>query len=182
MGFDNAHNKMIASLIDSHPEVILKLFNSILNSCEIIPDWVIGFIVPIYQKVAKSDPYNYRGITLMSCFAKLFLSILNNRFMQYVLENNILHKSQPGFMSGNITSDAHIIPNNLIRKYCHKNNSKIFSCFVDFSNAYGTIPRDILLKRLLSHNITGKFFNIIRNIYTSDEACVQSIHRSLQNK
>ena len=58
VGFDNARNEMIASLVDSHLEVILKLFNSILNSCEIIPDWVIGFIVPVYKKGAKSDPSN----------------------------------------------------------------------------------------------------------------------------
>ena len=45
---------MLASMIDTHPEVILKLFKSILNSCEIIPGWLIGFIVPIYNKGERS--------------------------------------------------------------------------------------------------------------------------------
>ena len=47
VGFDNAHNEMISSMMDTHPKLILKLFNCILNSCEIIADWLIGFIVPI---------------------------------------------------------------------------------------------------------------------------------------
>ena len=170
-GFDNVHNDIISSLIDANPEVILKLFNAILNSFEVITDWVIGFIVPIYKKGLKSNPLNYRGITLISCFGKLFLSILNNRLMQFTIENNFLHKSQFSFLPGNRTSDAHII-NNLIRNICHKSNSKIFSCFFDLSTAFDTIPRDILLKKL-SHNIEGKFFNIIRNIYISDNACVK---------
>ena len=173
VGIDNLHNEMISSLVETHPEVILKLFNAILSSSVINPEWVVRLIVPIYKKGHKSEPSNYRGITLMSCLGKLFLSILNNRLMQYTIENDILHKSQLGFVSGNRTSDAHIIINNLIRKYCHKRNSKIFSCFIDFSKAFDTIPRDLLLKKLLSYNIKGKFFNIIRNIYTNDKACIK---------
>ena len=34
------------------------------------------------------------------------------------------------------------------------------------------IPRDILLKKLLSHIIKGKVFNIVRSIYINDKACV----------
>ena len=45
--------------------------------------------------------------------------------------------------------------------------------FNDFSKAFDTIPRDILLKKLLTYNIKGKFFNIIKDIYTSDNACIK---------
>ena len=38
--------------------------------------------------------------------------------------------------------------------------------------------RDILLKKLLNHEIKGKFFNIARNIYTSDEAIKLNNSRS----
>ena len=93
--------------------------------------------------------------------------------MQFTTENNILPKSQLGFLPGNCTTDAHIILHNLIRKYCHKNNSRIYSCFIDFSKAFDTIPRDLLLKKLLNFNITGKFFNIIKSIYSNDKACIK---------
>ena len=173
VGADNLSNEMISSLVETHPKLILKLFNSILTTSEVVPEWLMGLIVPIYKKGDKSDPSNYRGITLMSCLGKLFLSILNNRLMKFTIENNILHKSQLGFVPGNRTSDAHIIINNLIQKYCFKTNSKIFSCFVDFSKAFDSIPRDILLNKLLSHNIKGKFFNIIRNIYMNDTSRIK---------
>ena len=56
---------------------ILKLFNEILNN-EIVPNrWGLGHIVPIFKSGAKSDPSNYRGITLSSCLGKLFNKILN---------------------------------------------------------------------------------------------------------
>ena len=164
---------MIVPLIDHHPKLILTLFNKILKSGEVIPNWITGLIVPIHKDGSKMDPGNYRGITLMSCLGKLFLSILNARLMAYAIENNILSINQLGFVPGNRTSDAHIIINNLINKMCHKNGKKIFSCFVDFRKAFDLVPRDILLQKLLKYGINGKFFNIIRNIYTKDEACVK---------
>ena len=173
VGIDNLDNDMISSLVETHPEVILKLFNAILKSSEVLSEWVMGLIVPIYKKGSKSDPCNYRGITLMSCLGKLFLSILNNRLTQYVIKNKILHKTQLGFVSGNRTSDAHIIINNLVQKYCHKRNVKIFSCFVDFSKAFDTVPRDILLTKIIISQHQGKVFNIIRYIYTNDKACIK---------
>ena len=88
---------------------------------------MLGAIVPIHKKGSKSDPSNYRGITLISCLGKLFLTILNNRLTQFVKEKNILSDKQLGFVAGNRTSDAHIIINNVIRKYCDKYGSKLFS-------------------------------------------------------
>ena len=96
------------------------------------------------------------------------MTLLNN----CLEKTGILSKTQLGFIPNNRTSDAHIILHNLIQKHCHKNNSKIYSCFIDFSRAFDTIPRDILLQKLLNYNIKGNFFNTIRNIYANDVACV----------
>ena len=82
----------------------------------------------------------------MSCLGKLFLTILNNRLTQFVKDKNILSDKQLGFVAGNRTY-AHIIINNLRRKYCHKYGSKLFSCFVDFLKAFDTIPRNISFKK-----------------------------------
>ena len=173
VGCDNLSNEMIVSLLEVSPEVILKLFNLILNSSDIPPDWIISFIVPIHKGGTKSDPSNYRGISLLSCLGKLFLSILNKRLTTFSLDHGLLSETQLGFRKGNRTSDAHIIVHNLVDKYCHKYNRKIYSCFIDLSKAFDTIPRDILLRKLQDVGIKGKFFNIIRNIYTNDKAFVK---------
>lgn len=172
-GFDDICNEMIKCLVEVYPGIVLKLFNGILKSGKSVRDWQFGMIVPIHKDGARSDPNNYRGITLMSCLGKLFLSIINSRLIIFALEKGILSISQLGFVAGNRTSDAHIILHSLISKYCHRKNSKIFSCFVDFKKAFDSVPRDTLLKKLLNIGITGKVFNIIRDIYTSDQACIK---------
>ena len=87
--------------------------------------------------------------------------------------NNILKPNQLGFMPGNRTSDVHIILHNLIRKYCHKNNTQLFGCFVEFSKAFDCIPRDILLRKLINYGISRKFYDVIENIYKNDRACIK---------
>ena len=130
-------------------------------------------IVPVHKDGPRLDPGNYRGITIISCLGKLFLSILNARLVIFAKEHRLLTPSQLGFVAGNRCSDAHIIIYNLIRKKCYEQNSKIFSCFVDFRKAFDSVPRDVLLRKILNMGITGKFFNILRNIYTTDKACVK---------
>ena len=111
---DNLGNEMISCLLNVHPGVLLKLFNLILDSDNVLPDWLISYIVPIHKDGSKSDPSNYRGISLLSCLGKLFWSILHNRLAKFTTDKKILSESQLGFRKGNRTSDAHIIIRNLI--------------------------------------------------------------------
>ena len=165
-GRDGILNEMIRCLLNTHPDVILKLFNVILSSGMPVLPWDTSIFSPIHKKGSKMDPDNYRAISLLCCLSKFFVAILNARLLKYAIENNIIHKSQLGFMPGNRCSDAMIILYNLFIKYCKQKNGYMYGCFVDFRKAFDTIPRHLLFQKLLSHNITGKFYESIKNMYT----------------
>ena len=58
--------------------VLAKLFNVVLNSGIFPESWAKGLIVPVYKnKGDRSDPNNYRGITLISCVCKMFTSLIS---------------------------------------------------------------------------------------------------------
>ena len=172
-GIDTILNEMIIPLVDKYPKLILKLFNGILSNTWICKDWLISLITAIHKKGPKENPANYRGISLMSCLGKLFLTIINNRLAAFAVERNILSTNQLGFVPSNRTSDPHIILNNLVQKYCHKKKGKMYGCFVDFSKAFDSVPREILLDKLRKCGINGKVFEVIRKIYTEDQASVK---------
>ena len=121
VGIDNLSNAMIACFTEIYPLLSLKLFLSILDTNIAIPDWTLGMITSIFKKGSKTDPNNYRGISLLSCFGKLFMTLLNNRLLEFAITNKIISPNQLGFLPGNRTSDAHIIIHNLIQKQCHIN-------------------------------------------------------------
>ena len=171
-GIDGISNEMILCLLKINPKIILKLFNAVLFSENPITTWNTSIISAIHKKGSKMDPDNYRAIALACCMSKFFVAVLNQRLLKFVLQNGIVRKNQLGFMLGNRTSDALIILYNLINKYCTKNSKYIYAFFVDFRKAFDSIPRHLLFEKLLSHNITGKFYNCIKNMYTHDFTCI----------
>ena len=95
------------------------------------------------------------------------------RLTKFAIDNKIFSSSQLGFLAGCRTSDALLILQNLIDYYCKKKSQHIFGCFVDFKKAFDSIPRQKLFQKLLDHNINGKFYDILVNMYTNDVACIK---------
>jgi hypothetical protein len=81
-------NELIKSTSEVFLSLYVDLFNLILNS-GIIPDiWLADNIVPVYKnRCTKIDPKNFRPITILSCFGKLFTSVMNNRLNTFSNEN-----------------------------------------------------------------------------------------------
>ena len=52
-----------------------------------------------------NDPDNYRGITVLSCFGKLFTSVINDRIYSFLETSGILGTEQSGFRKGHSTID-----------------------------------------------------------------------------
>ena len=81
---------------------MLPLYNSFFNlilETGILPDsWLEGIIKPIYKnKGDPLQPQNYRPITILSCFGKLFTAVLNSRLNKFLNCHDILEENQAGF-------------------------------------------------------------------------------------
>ena len=50
--------------------------------------WATGLIVPLDKKGDADNTNNYRGITLISCFAKLFTSVIGDCLKIWEQEND----------------------------------------------------------------------------------------------
>ena len=93
-GYDSVPYEMISCVLQTNPDLIRKLLNSILTNPVTISKWQTSMITPVHKKGPKGDPDCYRGISIMSCFAKYLLAILNHRLLAFVIDKNILSKSQ----------------------------------------------------------------------------------------
>ena len=84
----------------------VKVFNAIFNCGKLPEAWLKGTILPIYKnKGSSSDPKNYRPITIVSCFGKLFTSILNERLQSFSAQYSLICENQAGFRKNYSTLD-----------------------------------------------------------------------------
>ena len=143
--------------------------------CGLIPEsWSIGIIKPIYKN--KGDPIkpeNYKPITILSCFGKLFTLILNNRLKEYTENHNVINSCQAGFRQKHSTVDNLFIIKNLI-DIARANKTKLHCCFVEFKQAFDIVWRVGLWQKLLQYNINGKCFNVIRRLYANIKSKVMT--------
>lgn len=139
-----------------------------------IPDACLGGIIrPIYKRSGiANEPENYRPITILSCFGKLFTSILNHRLNEFLSYYNILEENQAGFRSGYSTND-HIFNFHALTDILKLKHKKLFCSFIDFSKAFDSVWRVGLWLKLLSNNVNGKVFRIIFNLYHNITYCVK---------
>ena len=61
-------------------------------------NWKRGNIVPVHKKESKSLVKNYRPISLLPIFGKIFEKVIYNSLFDYLKSNNILNKCQSGFL------------------------------------------------------------------------------------
>ena len=135
--------------------------------------WLEGIIKPIYKK--KGDPLqpeNYRPITILSCFGKLFTAVLNLlRLNKFLNDHDILGENQAGFRAGYSTCD-HVFSLHALIEILKAKKQKLFCSFIDFSKAFDSVWRVGLWSKLLKKNINGKFFRIVFNMYQGIKSCI----------
>ena len=175
-GCDGVINEFIKHSAPQLVPLYTALFNKILQTSHVPKEWLIGLILPLYKnKGDPSDADNYRGITLLSCFGKLFTAALNHRLYKFCDENLILQELQAGFRHGYATTDHIFLLHCLIDLYS-QNKKRLFACFVDYAKAFDSVSRSALWSKLLSYGIKGSILDVIKSMYRDIKSCV-----SLQN-
>lgn len=105
-GNDNILNEYIKSTAEILLPTYTAFFNLILDTGLIPEAWLEGIICPIYKgKGNPLEPSNYRPITILSCFGKLFTAVLNMRLNYFLNSCDLLNQNQAGFRSGFSTND-----------------------------------------------------------------------------
>ena len=150
-----------------------RYFKHCTHDLFIPTEWCLGIIHPLFKnKGSVSDPDNYRGIILLSCTEKLFTACLNCRLSCYV-EDQISGQDQAGFREGYSTIDHFFVLELIIELY-QSFHKRVYCAFIDYRKAFDSINRPFLGQKLLSYNINGKVFNVVKNMYDNAKSCVET--------
>ena len=121
--------------------IYISFFNLILETGIISESWLEGVIKPTYKRTGDpKQPENYRPITILSCFGKLFTAILNHKLNNILKHNNILKENQAGFRSGYSKVD-HIFTLHVLIELLKRKKKTLFCLFVDYSKAFDSVWR-----------------------------------------
>ena len=99
-GPDNIGSSLLLDICDYISEPLSLIFNMSIHLKQVPTDWKHANVTPIFKKGDKSDPGNYRPISLTSQICKVLESILRDNIVNHLNTHTLLLKSQHGFTKG----------------------------------------------------------------------------------
>ena len=127
MGYDEISTKILKISANYISSPLTHIVNKSIST-GIFPERLKYSIVnPVYKKGDKTNPANYRPISLLTAFSKVLEKVLYNRLIDFLDNNNLLNPQQFGFRKKLSTDDA-------IYKLTHKiltalNNKEIVDSY-----------------------------------------------------
>ena len=129
-------------------------------------------VVPIYKADDPELFKNYRPISILSNFSKIFERVMYNRLIEFIERFEILYCYQFGFRKNNSTNFALIHLTNKIATAIDQNKITA-GVFVDLSKAFDTLNHQILFSKLERYGIRGVALQWIKSYFENREQFVQ---------
>ena len=134
------------------------IFNKSFNSGKVPDDWKLANVTPIQKKGDKSQPCNYRPISLTSVVCKVMETIIRDKIVKFLEVNELIKNSQHGFRNKrSCLTNLLDFYNDVFNIYDESKAVDII--YLDFQKAFDTVPHKRLLTKLQTHGVTGKFLN-----------------------
>ena len=164
-GPDGIHPRVIKELREELLEPLSILFTSSLQEGVVPDDWKIANVTAIFKKGNRSEPGNYRPVSLTSVLCKVMETLLREEIMQHMKENKLFSNKQFGFISGRSTLLQLI---KVLDSWTEAvdDGLAIDVVYLDFMKAFDRVPHKRLLEKVSSYNIEGMLLKWIQSFLT----------------
>lgn len=170
------HDGITAVTVKTIKHQIIQPLHFIFNlsmSTGIFPNYFkVAIISPIHKTGEKTNPENYRPISLTTHLSKLLEKCIKNRLMDYVTKNKLLSTHQFGFQSKLGTQDAIADLTTFVTESLDKSYKPI-AIFLDLKKAFDTVDHKILIQKLKKIGICHMAVELLESFLSKREQKVK---------
>ena len=165
-GFDGIGSEEIIYAGDVFVKVITLLFNIIIQS-EYIPENLRrGIQIPLFKgkNLCSLDCNNYRGITLLTNYNKLFEMVIWSRIKGWWYKSGVVSEQQGACRSGQSCVHSGLLLQETVSRALETNRN-VFVSYYDVSKAFDTVWTDGLFWQLYQKGLTGRLWRLLYSAY-----------------
>ncbi|PNF26486.1 hypothetical protein B7P43_G14318 [Cryptotermes secundus] len=175
-GFDEIPASLIKHCIQFINKPLTFIFNLSLNTGTFPNLMKIAKVRPILKKGRIQDITNYRPISILPAFSKIFETLIHNRVISFLNKYNLISSAQNGFRANKSTYTA---IQSFLEDILTTLDSKRFAMgvFLDLTKAFDVINHDRLLTKLDLYGLRGKIHEWMTSYLTNRFQYVEIYHQ-----
>ena len=143
-GYDELPASIMKQCIGSYIDPLIFLINQSIAQGVFPAELKIARVIPLYKGENNQLIHNYRPISVLPFFSKIFEKIIYKYVLDFFDDNNILYDHQFGFRKHHSTSHAVITLVERVTKALDTGKI-IVGVFLDLKKAFDTVDHSILL-------------------------------------
>ena len=159
-GPDGITNEMLKHLPANIINQVTNLANKSLRDCYLPSEWKTAQVTMLHKKDDKSDPNNYRPISLTSCLGKLIERIMNKRLYNYIESKNLLAPQQSGFRKARRCADNLLFITQKVREAFNRKKKAMLLTF-DIQKAFDKVWHQGVIYKMRKMRIPEYLINWI---------------------
>ena len=164
-GFDDVSSNIVILNKNYISRPLIHIIKLSINE-GIFPEALkLAKVCPIYKNNDQSEVSNYRPVSVLSVFSKIFERVIYNRIYNHFNENNLFYTKQFGFRKNHSTEHAIIEIVDQITKGFENNNFTL-GLFIDLSKAFDTVDHFILLEKIKHYGVINKMYDWLKSYLT----------------
>ena len=158
--------RLLKLIMHSLSPILKYLFNNCMHCCIFPNQLKVAKVLPLYKSGDTNNVSNYRPISILPIFSKLFEKLLYSRLKNFFDINHVINNDQYGFRAQHSTSHALHSAVSSISKALNSKN-KCLGIFIDFQKAFDTVNHHILLEKLDHCGIRSRALCLLNDYLTN---------------
>ena len=170
-GPDEVPARLLKTLAQEIAPVLTSIFKQSVDTGYLPKEWSQAWITPVFKKGSRSDPANYRPVSLTCIACKLLEHCITTHIRSHLDAHGILTPLNHGFRKHHSCETQLLLTTHDLLRLRDK-GKQVDVAILDFSKAFDTVPHRRLLGKMEYYGITGNIHKWVESFLTGRKQAV----------
>ena len=165
-GADGIHPSFLHHCADVIALPLSLVIEKSLATGDLPTEWKHSRVAPIFKAGSKSNPLNYRPVSVTSAACKVAERLISNHIMSFLDVNGLLANRQFGFRKGRSTEDQLLLSYSKIAKEVDR-GLVVDAVYLDYSKAFDVLSHRILIEKAEAIGFSPQILHWVKSFLDS---------------
>jgi hypothetical protein len=172
-GTDGISYRVIKAAGAEGVKFVRTLVRGIIKSGRVMKSWKEARTILIHKKGNRDEIGNWRPISITNCMYRIFTCLMARAIQDVNSRIKVFADTQKGFIQKTNGCSEHGILLNELLYDAHRNKSNLVVTAIDFTNAFGSVPHELIMSTMKQRNFPSWTLKIVADLYDGATSVIE---------